>query len=269
MLDVAMPVPLAAIDPICDCAPPHDPRRQREVHAAVAAVGERRPVRTPTALSIELHRRRATVSIRTSWSDPVADTHTVPPGPAATDVGPVPTLKRPITSPAGVIRATVFEICSATQKLPSGPSAIPFVADWKALKSWMTRGAGRSREREAGEGDREQDPAAHRATVPHNEDPWRPLRVLLADDEVLLSAGLARLLEDAGIEVVATVARADEVLRRASTEHRPDVAIIDVQMPPDRHRRRAARRDRGARARSRRRPCSCSRTSSRSATRST
>ena len=57
------------------------------------------------------------------------------------------------------------------------------------------------------------------------------LRVLLADDEVLLSAGLARLLEDAGIEVVATVARADEVLD-AVAEHRPDVAITDVQMPP-------------------------------------
>jgi DNA-binding NarL/FixJ family response regulator len=58
------------------------------------------------------------------------------------------------------------------------------------------------------------------------------LRVLLADDEVLLSAGLARLLEDAGIEVVATVARADHVLA-AVAEHRPDVAITDVQMPPD------------------------------------
>jgi len=56
--------------------------------------------------------------------------------------------------------------------------------------------------------------------------------VLLADDEVLLSAGLARLLEDAGIEVVATVARADHVLG-AVAEHRPDVAITDVQMPPD------------------------------------
>lgn len=59
-----------------------------------------------------------------------------------------------------------------------------------------------------------------------------PLRVLLADDEVLLSAGLTRLLEDAGIAVVATVARADLVLGLVQ-EHRPDVAIMDVQMPPD------------------------------------
>jgi DNA-binding NarL/FixJ family response regulator len=58
------------------------------------------------------------------------------------------------------------------------------------------------------------------------------LRVLLADDEVLLSAGLARLLGDAGIEVVAAVARADLVLD-AVEAHRPDVAILDVQMPPD------------------------------------
>jgi DNA-binding NarL/FixJ family response regulator len=58
------------------------------------------------------------------------------------------------------------------------------------------------------------------------------LRVLLADDEVLLSAGLARLLEDAGISVVATVASADRVLEEV-TRHRPDVAIVDVQMPPD------------------------------------
>jgi DNA-binding NarL/FixJ family response regulator len=59
-----------------------------------------------------------------------------------------------------------------------------------------------------------------------------PLRVLLADDEVLLSAGLARLLGDAGIEVVAAVASADRVLEEVA-RHRPDVAIVDVQMPPD------------------------------------
>jgi DNA-binding NarL/FixJ family response regulator len=59
------------------------------------------------------------------------------------------------------------------------------------------------------------------------------LRVLIADDEVLLSAGVARLLEDAGMEVVAQVATADLILP-AVAEHRPDVAIVDVQMPPER-----------------------------------
>jgi DNA-binding NarL/FixJ family response regulator len=63
------------------------------------------------------------------------------------------------------------------------------------------------------------------------DDDARPLRVLIADDEVLLSAGIARLLTDAGMVVVAEVAVATEVLP-AVAEHRPDVAIVDVQMPP-------------------------------------
>lgn len=57
------------------------------------------------------------------------------------------------------------------------------------------------------------------------------LRVLVADDEVLLRAGIARLLHDAGMQVVAELGRADEVLA-ATAEHRPDVAVVDVQMPP-------------------------------------
>jgi DNA-binding NarL/FixJ family response regulator len=57
--------------------------------------------------------------------------------------------------------------------------------------------------------------------------------VLIADDEVLLSAGVARLLEDAGMEVVAQVASADRILDRV-IELRPDIAVVDVQMPPDR-----------------------------------
>ena len=58
------------------------------------------------------------------------------------------------------------------------------------------------------------------------------LRILIADDEVLLRSGVARLLTDAGMRVVAELGRADEVLAQVQ-EHRPDVAIIDVQMPPD------------------------------------
>nr|WP_320672069.1 response regulator transcription factor [Patulibacter sp. DM4] len=58
------------------------------------------------------------------------------------------------------------------------------------------------------------------------------LRVLIAEDQVLLRSGLARLLEDAGLEVVAEAGDADE-LRRKVRAHRPDVAIVDVQMPPD------------------------------------
>jgi DNA-binding NarL/FixJ family response regulator len=58
------------------------------------------------------------------------------------------------------------------------------------------------------------------------------LRVVIADDEVLLRAGVARLLEDAGMEVVEQVSTADRVLA-AVEDHRPDVLIIDVQMPPE------------------------------------
>ncbi|HWH12329.1 MAG TPA: response regulator transcription factor [Solirubrobacteraceae bacterium] len=60
-----------------------------------------------------------------------------------------------------------------------------------------------------------------------------PLRVLIADDEVLLSAGVARLLEDAGMEVVAQVSSADRILAEVIAL-RPDIAVVDVQMPPDR-----------------------------------
>jgi serine/threonine-protein kinase len=57
------------------------------------------------------------------------------------------------------------------------------------------------------------------------------MRVVIAEDEALLRDGLARLLSDAGVEVVSTVATPDALLR--SVEHdRPDVAIVDIRMPP-------------------------------------
>jgi DNA-binding NarL/FixJ family response regulator len=59
------------------------------------------------------------------------------------------------------------------------------------------------------------------------------LRVVIGEDDVLLREGLARLLEDAGLDVVAQAGDADHLLRRALA-HRPDVAIVDVQMPPRR-----------------------------------
>lgn len=57
------------------------------------------------------------------------------------------------------------------------------------------------------------------------------MRAVIAEDSVLLRAGLTRLLGDAGIEVVAAVSDA-EALLRAVDEHQPDVAIVDVRMPP-------------------------------------
>ena len=67
------------------------------------------------------------------------------------------------------------------------------------------------------------------SVLPHEP---RRLRVVIADDEVLLRAGVARLLEDAGMEVVAQISTGAEV-RTAVEEHLPDVLITDVQMPPD------------------------------------
>jgi DNA-binding NarL/FixJ family response regulator len=56
-------------------------------------------------------------------------------------------------------------------------------------------------------------------------------RVLIAEDQVLLRQGLARLLTDAGFDVVAQAGDAVDLLRKVGA-HRPDVALVDVQMPP-------------------------------------
>ncbi len=57
------------------------------------------------------------------------------------------------------------------------------------------------------------------------------MRVVVADDSVFVRAGVVRLLEGAGFEVVAQAGDADDLVRKVSA-HRPDVAVIDVRMPP-------------------------------------
>lgn len=57
------------------------------------------------------------------------------------------------------------------------------------------------------------------------------MRVVLADDSVLLREGLARLLEDAGFEVAGQAGNAEDLLRKVRS-HRPDVAVTDIRMPP-------------------------------------
>ncbi len=57
------------------------------------------------------------------------------------------------------------------------------------------------------------------------------MRVALADDAALLREGLARLLVDAGVEIAAQAGNADELLA-AVDELRPDVAVVDIRMPP-------------------------------------
>jgi DNA-binding NarL/FixJ family response regulator len=58
-----------------------------------------------------------------------------------------------------------------------------------------------------------------------------PLRVVIGEDDVLLREGIARLLAEAGFEIAAQTGDAQDLLRKGLA-HRPDVAIVDVQMPP-------------------------------------
>ena len=57
------------------------------------------------------------------------------------------------------------------------------------------------------------------------------LRVLIGEDDVLLREGIARLLVDAGFDVIAQAGDAEDLLRKGLA-HRPDVAVVDIQMPP-------------------------------------
>jgi DNA-binding NarL/FixJ family response regulator len=57
------------------------------------------------------------------------------------------------------------------------------------------------------------------------------MRVVLGEDSVLLREGIARLLKDAGFDVVAQAGDADDLLRKVRA-HKPDVAIVDIRMPP-------------------------------------
>jgi DNA-binding NarL/FixJ family response regulator/class 3 adenylate cyclase len=62
-------------------------------------------------------------------------------------------------------------------------------------------------------------------------DARNAMRVALSDDTVLLREGVARLLADAGFEIVAQSGTADDLLRHVAM-HKPDVAIVDIRMPP-------------------------------------
>ena len=56
-------------------------------------------------------------------------------------------------------------------------------------------------------------------------------RVVIADDSVLLREGIARLLGESGFEVVGQAGDAEDLLRKVGA-HKPDIAVIDVRMPP-------------------------------------
>jgi DNA-binding NarL/FixJ family response regulator len=58
------------------------------------------------------------------------------------------------------------------------------------------------------------------------------MRIVIAEDAAVIRAGLAEILTDRGHEVAAAVGDA-EALQAAVAEHKPDIAIVDVRMPPD------------------------------------
>ena len=57
------------------------------------------------------------------------------------------------------------------------------------------------------------------------------MRVVIADDVMLVRSGIARLLADAGVEVVGECSDAAELLKAVALQH-PDVAVVDIRMPP-------------------------------------
>ncbi len=76
------------------------------------------------------------------------------------------------------------------------------------------------------EGSAISDPASEPTTTAE-----QPLRIVIAEDSAILRDGLAGLLADRGHEVVEMVGDATQ-LREAVAEHQPDVAVVDVRMPP-------------------------------------
>jgi DNA-binding NarL/FixJ family response regulator len=58
------------------------------------------------------------------------------------------------------------------------------------------------------------------------------VRVVIGEDSVLLREGIVRLLAEAGFDVVAQAGDAEDLVRKARA-HKPDVAVIDIRMPPD------------------------------------
>jgi DNA-binding NarL/FixJ family response regulator len=69
--------------------------------------------------------------------------------------------------------------------------------------------------------------AAARARAPETDR----VRVVIADDSVLLREGIARLLDESGFEVVGQAGDGEDLLRKVGG-HKPDIAVIDVRMPP-------------------------------------
>jgi len=73
--------------------------------------------------------------------------------------------------------------------------------------------------------------AVGRASQERGREAKDRVRVVIADDSVLLREGIARLLEESGFDVVAQAGEGVDLLRKVRA-HKPDVAVVDVRMPP-------------------------------------
>ena len=93
-----------------------------------------------------------------------------------------------------------------------------------------------------------------------------PVRVVVADDDLLTRQGIVHLLEQAGIDVVAQAGDADELLRRVRLA-RPDGVVVDIRMPPTHTDEGLVAAKHDPRASTRRSACSCCRSTSSRATR--
>ena len=69
------------------------------------------------------------------------------------------------------------------------------------------------------------------SNLPERGQGDQPVRVVIADDSVLLREGIARLLEESGFEVVGQAGDGEDLLRKVGA-HKPDIAVVDVRMPP-------------------------------------
>ncbi len=70
-----------------------------------------------------------------------------------------------------------------------------------------------------------------RAGARHRRARHDPVRVVVAEDSVLLREGIVRVLEDAGFEVVGQAGDAEDLMRKVRA-HKPNVAVVDIRMPP-------------------------------------
>ncbi len=93
------------------------------------------------------------------------------------------------------------------------------------------RGVRAERPRRPRRGARRPSRGTQRPPRGHHRARRGPVRLVIAEDSLLLREGLVRLVREAGFDVVAEVGDADDLLRKVLA-HKPDVAVVDVRMPP-------------------------------------